>query len=88
MADTAEATATEEITAETAEQAFEYPITVEDAGPSAKKISVQIPRNRIDDEVKKQFGELRRKAAIPPKWGGCDARSSTAGRSCLLVWRL
>src|SRR4051794_28957209 len=49
----------------TAEQEFEYPVKIEDAAPGTKKISVEIPRQKIDDEVKKQFGELRRKAAIP-----------------------
>lgn len=44
---------------------FEYPITVEDAGPGSKKVSVEIPRQRIDDEIKKQFGDLRKQAALP-----------------------
>jgi trigger factor len=48
-----------------AEQEFEYPTTIEDAAPGTKKVSIEIPRQKIDDEVKKQFGELRRKAAIP-----------------------
>src|SRR5688500_6976581 len=46
-------------------QEVEYPVTVEDAGPGAKKVSVEIPRGRIDDEIKKQFGELRKQAALP-----------------------
>lgn len=47
------------------EQAFEYPITVEDAGPGAKKVSVEIPRERIDAKLQEQFKELRQQAAIP-----------------------
>lgn len=47
------------------QQDFEYPVQVEDAGPGAKKVSVEIPRQRIDDEIKKQFGDLRKQAALP-----------------------
>lgn len=64
MAENETETGTETAVAEQ-EQAFEYPVKVEDAGPGTKKISVEIPRQRIDDEVKKQFTELRRKAALP-----------------------
>jgi trigger factor len=45
--------------------AFEYPIKVEDAGPGSKKIQVEIPRERIDAEIKKQFTDLRKQAALP-----------------------
>jgi trigger factor len=61
MAENETAGATE--TAEAPE--FEYPAKIEDTAPGSKKISVEIPRQRIDDEVKKQFTELRRKAAVP-----------------------
>lgn len=47
------------------EQAFEYPIKVEDAGPGAKKVSVEIPRERIEAKLQEQFKELRQQAAIP-----------------------
>lgn len=44
---------------------FEYPITIEDAGPGTKKVTVEVPRQRIEDEIKKQFGDLRKQAALP-----------------------
>ena len=47
------------------EPEFEYPITVEDAGPGTKKVSIEIPRERITSEMDKQFKELRQQAAIP-----------------------
>jgi len=65
MSETETADATQEQTQDSAEQAFEYPVTVEDAGPGSKKVSVEIPRERIDSEIKKQFGELRKQAALP-----------------------
>src|SRR5215471_2424869 len=47
------------------EQEFVYPITVDDAGPATKKVTVEIPRERIDQKIKEQFEELRQQAAIP-----------------------
>ncbi|HEV2296720.1 MAG TPA: trigger factor [Tepidisphaeraceae bacterium] len=47
------------------EQAFEYPIRVEDAGPATKKVSVEIPRERIESKLQEQYKELRQQAAIP-----------------------
>jgi trigger factor len=47
------------------EQAFEYPIKVEDAGPATKKVSIEIPRERIEAKLQEQFKELRQQAAIP-----------------------
>lgn len=47
------------------EQDYEYPITVEDTGPNAKRITVEIPRERIDEKLKEQFKELRQQAVIP-----------------------
>lgn len=51
--------------AEQEEEEFIYPIKVEDAGPGTKKVSVEIPRDRIASELEKQFKELRQQAAIP-----------------------
>jgi trigger factor len=51
--------------AEEQEEDFVYPIKVEDAGPGTKKVSVEIPRDRISAELEKQFKELRQQAAIP-----------------------
>ena len=47
------------------EQDFQYPIKVEDIGPGAKRVSVEIPRERIEEKLKEQFRELRQQAAIP-----------------------
>ena len=51
--------------AEEQEEEFAYPIRIEDAGPGAKKVLVEIPRERISSELDKQFKELRQQAAIP-----------------------
>src|SRR5438128_253946 len=51
--------------AEQQEEAFAYPIKIEDSGPGTKKVSVEIPRDRITSELEKQFKELRQQAAIP-----------------------
>jgi len=47
------------------DEAFAYPIKVEDAGPATKKVSVEIPRERIEAKLQEQFKELRQQAAIP-----------------------
>lgn len=44
---------------------FQYPITVEDAGPATKKVSVQIPADRIKTKLADQFKEIRREAQLP-----------------------
>jgi trigger factor len=52
--------------AEQQEQAeFVYPITVEDAGPATKKVTVEIPESRIGETIAKQFKDLRGQAALP-----------------------
>ena len=47
------------------QQAFEYPVTVESVGPATKKVSVQIPAERIAAKMEEGFKGLRREAAIP-----------------------
>src|SRR5665213_1956676 len=47
------------------EEKYAYPVRIEDAGPGAKKVSVEIPHDRIVSELDKQFKELRTQAAIP-----------------------
>src|SRR3954471_18581489 len=47
------------------EEEFSYGVTIEDAGPGAKKVSVEIPRERIEKKIEEQFKELRSQAAIP-----------------------
>src|SRR5579859_6991196 len=51
--------------AEQQEEEYTYPIRIEDAGPGTKKVSVDVPREKIDNELDKQFKELRQQAAIP-----------------------
>ena len=47
------------------EQEFPYPITVVDVGPAAKKVTVEIPHDRIVSKLDEQYKELRQQAAIP-----------------------
>ena len=51
--------------AEEQEEKFDYPIKVEDAGPGAKRVTVEVPPERITSELEKQFKELRQQAAVP-----------------------
>src|SRR5689334_20981165 len=47
------------------EKPYEYPVRIEDAGPATKKVSVEIPPDRIKTKLEEQFKELRQQAAIP-----------------------
>lgn len=47
------------------EQDFTYSVKVEDAGPGTKKVSVEIPQDRIATKLAEQFKDLRKQAAIP-----------------------
>src|SRR5688500_8965296 len=49
----------------TEEQEYTYSVKVEDLGPATKKISVEIPEDRIKTKLAEQFKELRQQAAIP-----------------------
>jgi trigger factor len=51
--------------AEQEEQAFQYDIKIEDAGPATKKVTVDIPASRIQEKLAQQFKELRRDAVLP-----------------------
>src|SRR5215213_9844204 len=44
---------------------FTYSVKVEDAGPGTKKVSVEIPQERIQSKLAEQFKDLRKQAAIP-----------------------
>jgi trigger factor len=44
---------------------FEYPTTVEDTGPAAKKITIEIPGDRIKGKIAEQFEELAQVAQLP-----------------------
>ncbi|MBC7785335.1 MAG: trigger factor [Burkholderiales bacterium] len=47
------------------EAEFIYPIAVEEAGPGTKKVTVEIPAERIESSIAKQFKELRTQAQLP-----------------------
>lgn len=47
------------------ETEYVYPVKVEDAGPASKKVTVEIPEERIQTVLGQQFKELRSQAALP-----------------------
>src|SRR3989440_11034544 len=47
------------------EEAYQYQIKIEDAGPATKKVIVEIPKDRIDQVLTEQYKDLRQSAAIP-----------------------
>jgi len=47
------------------EPPFQYEIKIEDAGPATKKVSVEIPPERIATKLEEQFKELRSQAVLP-----------------------
>jgi trigger factor len=47
------------------EQDYQYQIKIEDAGPATKKVTVEIPKDRIDQVLTDQYKDLRQNAAIP-----------------------
>ncbi|HLL88875.1 MAG TPA: trigger factor [Tepidisphaeraceae bacterium] len=46
-------------------ETFDYPVTIEDAGPATKKVSVQIPADRVQAKLQQELKDLRRNAALP-----------------------
>ncbi len=48
-----------------AAEAFDYPMSIEDAGPSTKKLTVEIPQERINAILNTQFKEVRGMAQLP-----------------------
>lgn len=52
-------------TAVAEEKEYEYQIKIEDAGPATKKVTVDIPADRVSTVLSDQFKELRKNAAIP-----------------------
>lgn len=50
---------------EDTEATYEYPITVEDSGPAAKKVSVEVPEDRIQALLKDQLGVFQGEVALP-----------------------
>jgi len=49
----------------TEDEKYEYNVTIEDTGPATKKITVDIPEDRIKNKLAEQYKELRSQAAIP-----------------------
>ncbi len=47
------------------EEKFIYPVTVEEVGPATRKVTVEIPADRISGKLSEQFKDLRREATIP-----------------------
>ena len=46
-------------------EAVPYQITIEDAGPATKKVSIEVPQEVIASKLEEQFKTLRREAALP-----------------------
>src|SRR5690242_15741032 len=44
---------------------FEYSVKVEDVAPATKKVTIEIPADRIAGKLNENLGELRSKAALP-----------------------
>jgi trigger factor len=65
--DTADETAndTAESSVATEEQEFVYNVTIEGLGPGTKKVSVEIPEDRIKEKLEENYKELRQQASIP-----------------------
>jgi trigger factor len=49
----------------TEEQEYVYNVTIKDLGPGTKKVSVEIPEERIKEKLEESYKELRQQAAIP-----------------------
>ena len=63
------------VSEDTAVAEFEYPITIEDNGPAAKKITVEVPEDRIKAKIEEQFAELQEVAQLPGFRAGKAPRS-------------
>jgi trigger factor len=57
-------TAIAEREAQPAEAEFLYSVRVEDAGPATKKVHVEIPPDRIQSRLARQYKDLRQQAAV------------------------
>ena len=44
---------------------YVYPVKVEDTGPAAKRVTIEIPKERIAAKLDEQYKELRQQASIP-----------------------
>lgn len=49
----------------TATEDFTYNVKIEDAGPGTKRVTVDVPQDRINAKLQESFKELRSQAALP-----------------------
>ena len=49
---------------EAEQDAYQYDIQIEDAGPATKRVHVNVPQDRIGQKMTEQFKELRKQAAV------------------------
>ncbi len=54
-----------EVKADDAETQSDYNVSIEDAGPCRKKISIEIPADKIKEATDEQYNQLRRDAIVP-----------------------
>ena len=47
------------------EPPFQYEIKIEDAGPATKKVSIEIPQERIAAKLEEQFKDCARRRFCP-----------------------
>jgi trigger factor len=47
------------------EEGYQYQVRVEPSGPAAKKVTIEIPPERITEKLEEQLKEMRRHAALP-----------------------
>lgn len=50
---------------EAVEEKMEQDVTIEDAGPARKKVTIVIPGDRIKEKIDENFRSLRKEAALP-----------------------
>ena len=48
-----------------ADEKLEQTVTLEDAGPAQKKITIEIPESRIKEKIEDSYGSLRDDAVLP-----------------------
>jgi trigger factor len=63
--DESAATADNDTSVATEEQEYVYQVKVEDLGPATKKVSIEIPEDRIKEKLEENYKELRQQASIP-----------------------
>ncbi len=54
-----------ELETPTAEEKLEQKVTIEDAGPSLKRLVIEVPEARVRSKLEEAYGTLREEAAVP-----------------------